>query len=151
VIPPANKSYVPDIELAGAKLEKLANDGKKLWELRAKSIALREDSGETLAEEVEIHFFKDDTESLVVRAAEIILYNRSSDFSIRGNVFASNSEGLEFYTEEAHWDAERKILESEAKVLSKSKEITLTGIGFKYSPDEGKLKVKKEAQLKILP
>lgn len=150
-IPQGNKSYMPDIELAGAKLEKLANDGKKLWELKAKAITINEDIGETKAYDVEIHFFKDEASSLVVRAAEIILYNRRGDFTIRGNIFAHNNEGLEFYTDEAHWDAERKILESEAKVLIKSKNMTLTGIGFEYSPDEGKLKVKKEASLTILP
>lgn len=149
VIPPGNKGYVPDIELAGAKLDKLDKDGKKIWELKAKSIAIQD--SETMAEEVDIHFFKDDNKVLIVRADEILLQNRSGDFTIHGNIFAHNNEGLEFYTEEAHWDAERKILESETKVLIKSKNMTLTGVGFKYWPDEGKLKVKEEAFLTILP
>lgn len=147
--PRGDGQYAPDIEATKATLRGDDEQGRKLWEMRAESITIHEDLGETKAFGVEISFFKDGVESLTAKADKLKLFHRSRNIVLEGSISARDNEGLKFYTEKMSWDAERELLEGDFEVRIEQKNNTLTGIGFEYSPKEGRLKVKREAHLEM--
>lgn len=145
--PEAADRGAPAIALEQAQISKHDVDGKKLWELEARSMEARE--AESVAQDVTLRFFDaEGRETLVVRAPQARLQNRTGDLELIGTVNATGSE-FSFTTGNLRWDAQKKILSTESPVRVEREDFTLTGRGFEYSSETGLATVKSEARLSL--
>lgn len=141
----------PTIAIGGPTLTRFDEGGQRWWELEAGAITLDEESGETLAEDVRLRFFRGDEVALEVTAARLLLFNRSEEMELEGGIMARNDQGVKFFTERMRWDPERAVLVGKGKLEVAKGESRLTGKGFEYSPKENRLEVKEGAHLILLP
>ena len=139
----------PDIQLEQTRLTHTAKDGSKIWELHAKAVSVRENTRETLATGVMIEFFSAHQATLQVQSKELLLRD-NGDMVIKGEVSATGDDGLSFQGAELHWDEERKLLWSDFSVKLEREDLSLTGMGFEYWPEDGTLKIKQQAHLKLI-
>lgn len=141
----------PAIEITGPILTRFDEEGQRWWELEARSIAVDQETDRTLAEGVRLRFFRNEQAALEVTATRLLLFNQSEEMELEGGVEARGSGGLKFYTERMRWDPQRQVLVSAAEVEISRGENRLTGTGFQYWPQEGKLRIEEEARLILLP
>lgn len=140
----------PQIEFQGNELTHYNEEGEAAWVLHARSVEYFEESQETHAQEVDVHFLdRDGTEALIVQADHLTFYHRSGDLKFMGNLHARDPEGLQFSTDEAYWEEEVHVLRSDSQVQVEREDLTLTGQGFEYRADEGALTIK-DARLKLI-
>ena len=149
--PPEPPRLRPAVTLTGAGLARFDQNGRKLWELEAARITLEREAEQTTAEEVRLEFFRNGEVVLEVYAPHLLLFNRTGDIELSGGLEAHGEGGLEFRTPRMRWDAKRERLIGDLEVEVKRGENRLTGIGFEYSPKEGKLVLKGGAHLILLP
>jgi LPS export ABC transporter protein LptC len=141
---------LPDIELRGNELTHYNEESKVAWVLRARSVQYFEESQQTQAQDVEVHLFDPaGTEALRVQADRLIFYHRTGDLEFQGNLQAHDPEGLRFSTDKAYWDEKARVLRSDSAVHLEREDLTLTGQGFEYHPDQGTLTIK-SAHLKLI-
>ena len=145
----------PALELLGSELTYYDEDGRPLWRLCARSMRYFEPLKETHSEDVEIRFFEPDgrREILIVIAKKLIFEHRSGDLILQGGLRARDPDGtLRFATEEARWNARDRVLRGDAPVEVVREDergaVEMTGRGFSYRPDEGRLTLR-QAELRL--
>lgn len=141
---------LPAIEFRENELTQYNEDGKATWVLHARTVQYFEEAQETRSEDVEVRFFdRAGVEALIVQADALTFYHRTGDLTFSGNLRARDPKDLRFSTDEANWDEKARVLRSDSPVHVEREDLTLTGQGFEYHPDEGTLTIK-EAHLKML-
>lgn len=141
---------LPEVELQGNELTHYNEEGKPVWVLHARSVEYFEEAQQTHARGVEVRFLDGEgKEALIVQADSLTFYHRSGDLTLSGNLRARDLEGLHFSTEEAYWEEKARLLRSDSPVHAEREDLTLTGKGFEYRPDEGTLTIK-DARLKLI-
>jgi LPS export ABC transporter protein LptC len=144
----------PALELLESDLTYYDEDGRPLWQLRARSMRYFEPLKETHAEDVELQFYEPGgRETLIVTAEQLIFEHRSGGLMLRGKLRARDPDGeLKFVTEEARWDAQGRELRGDAPVEVVREDergtVEMRGRGFSYRPDEGTLTLR-QAELKL--
>jgi LPS export ABC transporter protein LptC len=147
--PTPETTDLPDIELEENEVTRYSEDGRPIWLLYARKVEYFEELQQTRAENVAVRFLdREGADALIVQADRLIFYHRSGDLQFSGNLQARDPEGLQFSTEEAHWDEETRVLRSSSAVRVEREDLLLTGQGFAYRPDEGTLIIQ-AAHLKI--
>jgi len=151
----------------GAKLAHYDERGHKVWELLAGSLEVGQgdDGGASeraVAREVTLRFFgfnedgSDKREGeplpiLEVQAPKLTFFRTSSDLLLEGGVLARTREGLELQSERMRWEAEQERLTSQDRVRITQGENLLEGVGFEYSPREGRLVTSRAHLILVLP
>jgi len=148
---PPKQEEKPAIAIAGPSLARFDEEGQRLWELEAESITVDKEHDQTCAAGVKLKFLKDDKVTLEVTATRLLLFNKSEEMELTGGPEAHNDRGLSFRTERRRWDPDREVLRGEGEVEVAQGENRLSGRGFEYSPQEGKLSIKEGAHLIISP
>ncbi len=135
----------PAISAERAHIVRYDDQGKKLWELDCRSMAIQEEI--SVAEEVAMRFFDGDgTETLAVRAPRARLHNRTGNIELLGAISAVGQE-FSFATENLLWDNQKKILSTSSFVRVEREEFTLTGWGLEYSSETGRATILNDARL----
>lgn len=146
---PLGSEEKPSVKLRGSELVRYTPDGKLVWTLRSPSLAYYEDKQQTLAQDVEVRFFDaQGREALLVTAWELVFFHDTGDFVLRRGIAARDPKGLRFQTEEARWAEREGVLRGDGPVDVERPDVKLSGSGFEYFPQEGKLIVH-NAQLKL--
>ncbi len=141
---------LPEIELQGNELTHYSEEGKPVWVLRARSVEYFEEAQQTRARGVEVRFWdRDGADALIVQADQLTFYHRSGDLTFSGNLRARDPAGLHFSTDAAYWEEKARVLRSDSPVHVEREDLTLTGQGFEYRPDEGTLTIQ-DAHLKLI-
>lgn len=141
---------LPEIGLQGNELTHYSDEGKPIWVLHARSVEYFEEAQQTHAKGVEVRFLdRAGGEALMVQADGLTFYHRSGDLKLSGNLQARDPEGLHFSTDEAYWEEKARVLRSDSPVHVEREDLTLTGQGFEYRPDEGTLTIQ-DAHLKLI-
>lgn len=154
----------PEVTARGAKLAHYDERGHKVWELLASSLEVRRAVGDrgagpgdevAVAREVTFRVFDDSDKQegepiLEVQAPKLTFFRSSGDLLLEGGVLARTREGLGFRAERMRWDAERERLTSQDRVRITQDGNLLEGVGFEYSPREGRLTILK-AHLILVP
>ncbi|MCS6903703.1 MAG: LPS export ABC transporter periplasmic protein LptC [Candidatus Bipolaricaulota bacterium] len=144
---PEDPARAPAITVAGARLVKHDTDGHKLWELEARQIETFE--SESLATDVTLSFFdKEDRQTLIVKAPQVRLEHRTGDMSLLGTIEATGEE-FSFTTENLRWDAQKKLLYTEAAIQVMGTDFELRGLGFEYSTETARATIKHHARLRF--
>ncbi len=139
----------PAISAERAQIIKYDAHGKKLWELEARSIATGD--VESMAEEVSLRFFDSARrETLMVRAPQARLQNRTGNIELLGPVYATGSE-FSFTTENLFWDSQKNMLSTKSVVRIERDDFILTGRGLEYSSETGLATILSEARLTLRP
>ncbi len=82
---------------------------------------------------VKIDFFDEDGNSsshLTALRAEIVDFQKESDFTATGNVIVISDSGAKLYTEELNWTNDTELITSNVFVKFVTEQDTLTGVGF---------------------
>jgi LPS export ABC transporter protein LptC len=140
-------SRAPTITVAGARLVKHDTDGRKLWELQARQIETFDT--ESLATEVTLSFFdRENRKALIVKAPQARLEHRTGDMRLIGTIDATGDE-FSFTTEDLRWEAQKKLLYTDAAIRVMSADFELSGQGFEYATETGLATIKSEARLHL--
>lgn len=142
--PNSGNLQAPAITVEKARLVK-HQANRKLWELEADSIETREST--SIATDVTLRFFdQDGREALTVRAPQTRLEHSTGNLALSGAIQAVGSE-FSFSTENLRWDAQKKLLYTDAAIRVEREDFSLSGRGFEYSTETGLATVKSEAHL----
>ncbi|MGQ9733971.1 MAG: LPS export ABC transporter periplasmic protein LptC [Candidatus Bipolaricaulia bacterium] len=149
--PPHQRPEGPAIAVLSPTMTKFDETGRRLWELEAEKIILERenDLDRARAEVVRLRFFRNEEVVLEVTAARLFLYS-GGELELEGGITAHDDQGLEFRTERARWDPQRGALSGDLEVEITRGEDRLSGRGFEYTPEEGRLAVR-EAELILVP
>ncbi len=150
---PPQRSEGPEIAVLSPTMTKFDEAGRRLWELEAETITLEREDDRARAEAVRLKFFRGaarhEEVALVVTAARLSFYS-GGELELEGGITARDDRGLEFRTERARWDPQRGVLSGDLEVEIARGEERLSGRGFEYTPEEGRLAVH-EAELILVP
>lgn len=137
----------PAISAEQARIIKYNPQGKKLWELEARSMHVTET--DSVAEKVLLRFFDSaGRETLTVQAPQARLHNHTGNIELLGPLVATGSE-FSFMTENLYWDNEKKLLSTPSAVRIERDDLTLIGRGLEYSSETGLVTILGEAQLTL--
>ncbi|MCX8104053.1 MAG: LPS export ABC transporter periplasmic protein LptC [Candidatus Bipolaricaulota bacterium] len=135
----------PAISAESARIVRYDDHGKKLWELKGRSLTVQEDV--SVGEEVTLRFFDSEGgEVLVVWAPQARLHNRTGDIELLGEISAVGRE-FSFVTRDLIWDNSKKLLKTESSVRIEREEFVLTGEGLEYLAETGRATILRDARL----
>ncbi len=110
------EANLPKIATEGAnsRIEKIRfveeKEGRKTWELEAKSMQQYEAQNVMVIEDVRLTFFSKDGQTLTVTGKEGKFYQDTKDMELKGNVIATSSDGYRMKTDSVSYHhQERKI------------------------------------------
>ena len=140
----------PAVLVANPKLVLTDHSGSRVWEITAESLTVDATQAQALGQQVNIVLYEQGRAELAITADRLVLNQRTQDFSISGKV-SGRGNGLAFWTDEAHWDARRRLLHGDARVRVERDGLSLEGQGFSYRPDQGTLTIHQDVRLQIRP
>ena len=127
---------------ANARLEKIRfvedKQGKKTWELEAKSIQQYQDQNIMLLEEVKVTFFSEEGRIFVISGNQGKVYQDSKNMELVGDVVLTSSDGYRLKTHSiAYHHLEKKVTSSDP-VEIEGEQIRVAGKGM-WVDMEGKI------------
>lgn len=153
-----SQGFQPDIALHEVTLTHYGEHGLRQWTLTANRIAIDEKSRSTVAEAVDVRFWRGEADdggvetlALSIQAQTMVLDNVRQDMVFEGALSASDDQGLTFSTSQARWHQQEQVLEGEEFVSVKRGELSLEGKGFRFDVRSGALLLKEDARLRWTP
>ena len=134
---PVQEQEVPSKILtdgADARLEKIRfvedKQGRKTWELEAKSIQQYQDQNMMLLEEVNVTFFTKEGRSFTISGRQGKIYQDSKNVELAGGVVLTSSEGYRMKTQSISYRHSDKIVSTSDPVEIEGDQIRLVGKGM---------------------
>lgn len=113
------------------------------WELKALKADFFQDQSMAGFKEVEVKFFSQEGRLFTLRGDTGTLNTKTRDFQLSGNVVGTSSDGYRFETEAISYEATKRQVKSDAKVLLESPQLILEGLGMVMDLDQQKVSLSK--------
>jgi len=130
------KDKPPEISTNGAdtRLEKIQfvedKQGRKTWELEAKSIHQYQNQNMMMLEEVKVTFYTKDGRSFILTGSQGKVYQDSKNMELVGNVILTSSDGYRLKTHSIFYNHLEKKATTSDPVEIEGAEIRLVGKGM---------------------
>ena len=102
-------------------------DGKLLWELKSKKIAVNVDTKESYMEGISGKFYAEDGRVVELTANQGLYDEKSQNVILAGNIKATVSDGAEITGDKLMWENEKNMLSMEGNVKGKKDDVRLSG------------------------
>lgn len=115
-------------------------DGKRLWKLKASEAQYFQDRQQTLLTSVQFTLFLQDGE-VVLQSPEGMLHAGSKNIELWDSIQVDFQKGYQLSTKRAHYDHERRRIQSETPIRLTGPDIDLKGARWEYDllKSEGKV------------
>ena len=104
--------------------------GRRTWELEAKSVRQYEDQDLVVLEDVKVTVFAKDGQSFVLSGKEARLHQRSKDMELEGDVLLTSSDGYRLKTRSITYRHGEKKAQTADPVEIEGKELRVKGNGM---------------------
>lgn len=142
----------PKISTEGAdqRLEKIhfveEKQGKKIWELEAKTILQYQEQNLLLLEDVKVVYYAKDGRSFTLTGEKGKVYQDSKDMELTGNVVFASTDGYRLKTHSMSYKHSTKQARTPDPVEFEGEQIHLTGKGMLINMEEKTFKVLSQAK-----
>jgi LPS export ABC transporter protein LptC len=123
-------------------------EGKLVWHLEAKKALYYYDERKSIAENIELHYYKNNKVSAIVKADSAVLFTESKDIDLIGNVDMISTTGNRLLTTKIRWNNKNGYLDTDepVKILRKNGD-KIEGLGLRadYNLDGYEIKKKVKA------
>ncbi len=142
----------PKISTEGAdqRLEKIhfveEKQGKKIWELEAKTIHQYQEQNLLLLEDVKVVYYAKDGRSFTLTGDRGKVYQDSKDIELTGNVVFASNDGYRLKTHSMSYKHSTKQARTPDPVEFEGEQIHLTGKGMLINMEEKTFKVLSQAK-----
>ena len=133
---PEEEVQVPKIAIEGAdsRIETVRfveeKEGRKTWELEAKSMQHYQDKNVMVLEDVKLTFFAEDGRRVTVTGKHGRVQQDTKDMELQGNVVATSSDGYVFKTHSVAYHHQEKKIETPDPVEVDGEQLRLRGRGM---------------------
>jgi len=130
------REKLPDVHIEGleSRLDKIQlvedKEGKKTWELEAKSIQQEEDTKILILEDLKATYYTKDGRIVVVTGKKGKVNQESKDVEIAGNVVLTTSDGYKLKTNSAAYTDQTRRVTTSDPVEIEGEQIRVVGIGM---------------------
>lgn len=135
-----------DMQLDKVHYEQIDPEGRREWELFAKSAQYEKDNNKVSLTGITVSFFTNDGTVYKLAADRGELFTESQDVSLYGNVVAETAEGHIIRTDSIKYTARDKKVSTTDPVSFKSNEMVMTGKGMVIDLEEEKLYILEEVR-----
>lgn len=142
----------PSISTEGAdqRLEKIhfveEKQGKKIWELEAKTIYQYQEQNLLLLEEVKVIYYAKDGRSFTLTGDKGKVYQDSKNMELSGNVLLISTDGYRLRTQSLSYHHSSKQAKTPDPIEFEGEQIRLTGKGMLIDMEEKTFKVLSQAK-----
>jgi len=149
---PAEEAQLPKIAIEGAdsRIEKIRfveeKQGRRTWELEAKSMQHYQDQNVMLLEDVKLTFFAEDGRTFTVTGKEGKVQQDTKNMELRGDVVATSSDGYRFKTQSVAYNHQEKKIETPDRVELDGDQLWLKGRGMLVDVEARTVKVLHEVR-----
>lgn len=119
--------------------------GSISWELKAEKSSYYFDENRSIAEDVLLHYYKDEAVSAVVNSDQAIIYTDSNDIDLIGNVDILSTAGNRLLTSRIKWNSRDKYLDTDdpVTIIRRNGDIIKgTGLRANYDLEDYEIKRK---------
>ncbi len=123
-------------------------EGKLIWYLEAKKALYYYDEKKSIAENIKLHYYKNNKISATVKADSAVLFTESKDIDLIGNVDMVSTTGNRLLTTKIRWNNKNGHLDTDepVKIIRKNGDkIEGTGLRADYNLNEYEIKKKVRA------
>jgi LPS export ABC transporter protein LptC len=106
-------------------------DGKRLWTLKASEAQYFQDRQQTLLTTVHLTLFLQDGE-VVLQSREGMLYAGSKNIELWDSIQAVFPKGYQLSTHRAHYDHERRLIQSDTPIRLNGPDVDLEGARWEF-------------------
>ncbi len=150
VLEEAEKGPSVSTEGADQRLEKIhfveEKQGKKIWELEAKTIYQYQEENLLLLEEVKVIYYARDGRSFTLTGDRGKVYQDSKNMELTGNVLLTSTDGYRLKTQSLSYNHSTKQARTPDPIEFEGEEIRLTGKGMLIDMEEKTFKVLSQAK-----
>jgi LPS export ABC transporter protein LptC len=142
---PARTENTPDANHVFREIHYTSTNeqGVTEWELNALKADFFQDQSVAGFKDVEVKFFSKEGRIFTVRGDTGTLNTQTRDFQLSGNVVGTSNDGYKFLTETLSYEAVKRQVKSDAKVLLESPQFILEGQGMVMDLDQQKVSLSK--------
>jgi LPS export ABC transporter protein LptC len=137
-------------EGADQRLEKIhfveEKQGKKIWELEAKTVYQYQEQNLLLLEDVKVVFYSKDGRSFILTGNKGKVYQDSKDMELTGNVVFTSTDGYQLKTQSMVYTHSTKQVKTRDPIEFEGEQIHLTGKGMLIDMEEKTFKVLSQAK-----
>jgi len=141
------KAEPPEIshDRADMHMEKIRlvedKQGRKTWELEAKTIQQYQDENVMVLEEVKVTFYGKDGRSFVLSGKQGKVYQNSKDIELKGDVLLTSSDGYWLKTQSVAYHHQKKKATTSDSVEIEGEQIRLEGKGMEVDMEAQTFKI----------
>jgi LPS export ABC transporter protein LptC len=149
------REKLPEINIEGveSRLEKIQlvedKQGKKTWELEAKSIEQEQDTKIMVLEDLKVTYYTKEGRVIVVTGKKGKVNQESKDVEISGNVVLTTSDGYRLRTNSAAYAHEAKKVTTSDPVEIEGDQIRLVGVGMLVDMEAQRFKILSQVKTHI--
>jgi LPS export ABC transporter protein LptC len=118
--------------LAGIEFTEI-EQGRKSWTLRASEARYFQEEQKTQLKEVQLVFYLNDGQELLLTSREGLLYAGTKDMELRGGIEATVPLGYQLSSENAFYGHQQQRIHSDAAIQVKGPALELEGSRWEYS------------------
>jgi LPS export ABC transporter protein LptC len=138
------------IEGADSAIEKVRfveeKEGRKTWELEAKSMHHYQDKNFMILEDVKVTFFAEDGRTVILTGKQGKVHQDTKDMELQGDVVATSSDGYRFRTQSVAYHHQEKKIQTPDPVEFDGEQVWLKGRGMLVDVEARTVKVLHEVK-----
>jgi LPS export ABC transporter protein LptC len=149
---PVDDEQLPKIAIEGADsaIEKVRfveeKEGRKTWELEAKSMHHYQENNFMVLEDVKLTFFTEDGRTVILTGKQGEVHQDTKDMELRGNVVATSSDGYRFRTQSVAYHHQDKKIQTSDPVEFDGEQVWLKGRGMLVDVEARTMKILHEVK-----
>ena len=142
----------PTIEAKGLELTRHDEAGNITVRFVSERAEYRDSNQRGTAYNIEAWFYNTDgDETLHLTAAEMDYDFSTGKLDVRGNLNGEGLRGVNFETEQAHWNESERLLTGSSELRVEQESVRFQGSSFRYNAEDGVLYVDQPRLELILP
>ena len=127
-------------------------DGQRSWTLDADKAEYLREQSQAVLEKVRLQFYKTgDGGAIQLEAEHGLLHQDTRQVDVWGQVVVRTERGEQLFTERLHYDDQNRQLTTEEPIRMVAKQMELTGTGLQVDIDSGRVEVKSDVWMLLLP
>ncbi len=149
---PMDEEQLPKIAIEGAdsRIETIRfveeKQGRKTWELEAKSMQHYQDQNLMILDDVRLTFFAEDGRTFTLTGKQGKVHQETKDMELEGDVVATSSDGYRFKTHSIAYDNQKKKIQTPDMVELDGDQVWLKGRGMLVDVEARTVKVLHEVR-----
>ncbi len=141
------------IDLSLDQLHYTQNEnGQRSWTLDADKAEYQREQSQAVLENVRLQFYRSgDTGDIQLEAEHGLLHQETREVEVWGQVVVRTGRGEQLFTERLHYNDQQRLLSTPEAIRVVAPRHELTGTGLLFELDNGRLEVKNDVWMLLLP